>query len=346
MNNTCPIPLAHGQIITHAHGSGGQATHQLLEDIFLPAFGNEQLNLLHDGAFLQLPKSEVVFTTDSFVVQPIFFPGGDIGKLAIVGTANDLAMCGAKPHSLSAAFILEEGLPIEDLRKVVDSMRVEALALALQIVAGDTKVIEKKGVSGLLINTCGIGISISPAPIHPRQIQEGDAMILSGDIGRHGMAIMAIREHMEFSNPLFSDCASLFPLVEALLAEKIEIHAMRDLTRGGLATALVEIAESARKELLLQESAIPISREVDSACEILGFDPLYVACEGRFIAFIPKSQVEQALFILRQFPEATNACCVGYVAPHSNNPKVHVKNAFGIERPLYRLAGELLPRIC
>jgi len=343
---TCPIPLEETQIITLAHGSGGRHTHRLIEEVFHPAFSNEHLDLMHDGAFLNLPKNQIVFTTDSFVVQPTFFPGGDIGKLAVTGTVNDLAMCGAKPCYLSCGFIIEEGFSIEELKQIVDSMQKEAKIHSIQIVTGDTKVIERQTGTNLFINTSGIGIRMSNEPIHPLQIQEGDAILLSGDIGRHGMAIMAIRENLEFSTPLISDCASLVPLIESLLEENIVLHAMRDLTRGGLATAIVEVAETAKVDLLLEEEAISVSEAVDSACEILGFDPLYVANEGRFIAFVPENHAEKALEVLRKFPEGENASLIGSVKSKSEHPGALIKNPFGAKRPLYRLVGDQLPRIC
>lgn len=343
---TCPIPLEEKQIITLAHGSGGKHTHRLIEEVFLPAFRNAHLDLLHDGALLDLPKSQIVFTTDSFVVQPLFFPGGDIGTLAVTGTANDLAMCGAKPLYLSCGFILEEGVPIEEVKRIALSMKKEADAQSIQIVAGDTKVIERQTGKNLFINTSGIGIRMTDFPIHPGQIREGDAILLSGDIGRHGMAVMASREGLEFSRPLESYCAALFPLVEALIEGGVALHAMRDLTRGGLATALVEIAETAKKDLLVEEEAILVSDAVESACEILGFDPQYVANEGRFIAFLPESQAEKAIEILRSFSIGENASLIGRVGAQSLRAQAILKNPFGTRRPLQRLVGDQLPRIC
>lgn len=343
---SCPIPLDEEEIITLAHGSGGKHTHNLIEHIFLTAFGNEHLNRMHDGAFLNLPKNQIAFTTDSFIIQPLFFPGGDIGKLAITGTVNDLAMCGAKPHYLSCAFIIEEGFSQSALKNIVESMKKEAALHSLPIVAGDTKVIERQTGSNLFINTTGIGISITDSPIHPGRILPGDAIILSGDIGRHGMAVMATRENLEFSSPLISDCASLFPLVEALLEEKLDVHCLRDLTRGGLATALVELAETAKMDFTLEEEAISVSDAVNSVCEILGFDPLYVANEGRFVVFVPQNQAAQALRILQKFPEGQDAALIGNVRSRSDRPMAYLKNVFGTERRLYRLVGDQLPRIC
>lgn len=348
MIESCPRPASFEEepIITLAHGSGGKQTHRLLQQIFLPAFQNDYLNLLHDASLLHLPSSLIAFTTDSYVVQPLFFPGGDIGKLAITGTANDLAMCGAKPRFLSCSFIIEEGFLQADLKRIVASMKEAADAASIQIVTGDTKVIERQMGKNIFINTSGIGICMTSHPINPLQVQSGDLILLSGDIGRHGMAVMAKRENLKFSPPLESDCTSLVPFVETLLKEGIRIHCLRDLTRGGLATALIEIAESGEKNLFVEEEPISISNAVHSACEILGFDPLYVANEGRFIAFIPENQAAQALKILQAFPNGKAASIIGAVQAPSKIPSVTLRNAFGISRYLYRLVGDQLPRIC
>jgi len=345
-NFSCPLTLDDQQIITLAHGSGGQQTSKLIEKIFLPAFANEHLALLHDGAVLSLPKNQIVFSTDSYVVQPIFFPGGDIGKLAVTGTMNDLAMCGAKPYYLSCGFIIEEGFLQADLQRIVASMKIEADAQSVQIVTGDTKVIERQTGNNIFINTSGIGIRMVDYPINPLQIKAGDSMILSGDVGRHGMAVMAKRQDLAFSSPLISDCASLFPIVQALLQEGITIHCLRDLTRGGLATALVELSESAKMDFSIEEKTIPVSDAVNSACEILGFDPLYVANEGRFIAFVPENQAMQAVKIIRRFSEGQQASIIGQVISESLNPSTALKNSFGTQRYLHRLSGDQLPRIC
>ncbi len=347
MNNiSCPAMADDKQVITLAHGSGGKHTSQLIENIFLPAFSNAQLDMLHDGALLDIPAKQIVFTTDSYTVQPVFFPGGDIGKLAITGTLNDLAMCGAKPYYLSCAFIIEEGFLQSDLQRIVESMKIEAEANSVQIVTGDTKVIERQTGKNIFINTSGIGISMVKDPIHPHRIQKSDCIILSGDIGRHGMAVMAKREGLEFSSPLISDCGSLVPMIEALLREGIEIHCLRDLTRGGLATVLVELAETSKMEFRITEDAIGVSEAVNSACEILGFDPLYVANEGRFVAFIPKHREKEALKILRALPGGQEADIIGEVIGPSVSPSAILKNSFGTQRYLYRLVGDQLPRIC
>lgn len=345
-NISCPATIDEKQVITLAHGSGGKQTSNLIEKIFLPAFRNDKLDMLHDGAVLDIQKDHIVFTTDSFVVQPVFFPGGDIGKLAVTGTLNDLAMCGARPRYLSCAFIIEEGFLQSDLKLIVESMKQEAEANSVQIVTGDTKVIERQQGTNIFINTSGIGIPMAKDAIHPHRIQKGDRIILSGDIGRHGMAIMAKREGLEFSSKLMSDCCSLVPIIAALLRENIEIHCLRDLTRGGLATALVELAETAKTQFILLEEAIAVSEAVNSACEILGFDPLYVANEGRFIAFVPKHQENNALKVIRGFSEGSEACVIGEVIDLSPSPCAILKNSFGTQRYLYRLVGDQLPRIC
>lgn len=341
MTYSCPVPVDDSQVITLAHGSGGKQTSQLINNIFLPAFESDEL---HDGAVLNVPKNQIVFTTDSYVIQPLFFPGGDIGKLAVTGTLNDLAMCGAKPHFLSCGFIIEEGFSQADLKRIVASMQQEAKAGAVQIVTGDTKVIERQTGNNVFINTSGIGTCLWDEPINPLQIQCGDCIILSGDIGRHGMAVMAEREELEFSTPLFSDCMSLVPIVEALFHAGIHVHCMRDLTRGGLATALVELAEASKREFHISEEDISVNELVNSVCEILGFDPMYVANEGRFVAFVPENEATQTLTLLRGFNEEANI--IGRVIKESPSPRAVIKNAFGSERFLYRLVGDQLPRIC
>jgi hydrogenase expression/formation protein HypE len=302
--------------------------------------------MLHDGALLDIPAKQIVFTTDSYVVQPTFFPGGDIGKLAVTGTVNDLAMCGAKPLFLSCGFIIEEGFLQSDLKRIVESMRDEANANSAQIVTGDTKVIERQSGKNIFINTSGIGVSMVNYPIHPLQIKKGDTIIISGDIGRHGMAIMAEREGFVFTDPLISDCASVFPTVKALFDAGITVHCMRDLTRGGLATALVELAESSQMDFSIEEEAIAISENVNNACEILGFDPLYIANEGRFIAFVPENMAANALKIMQKFSDEGNASIIGEVVTKSSQPHAILNSSFGTERFLYRLVGDQLPRIC
>jgi len=287
-NYSCPAPLTGHAEIQIAHGGGGRLTQQLIERIFGPAFDNPALNARHDGAVLAAPAgARLAFTTDSHVVSPLFFPGGDIGRLAVYGTVNDLAMCGARPRWLSAGFILEEGLPVATLERIVAAMAEAARKAGVQIVTGDTKVVERGKGDGLYVNMAGIGWVEHDRVIAPASVRPGDVVLLSGDIGRHGMAILALREGLAFESSIESDCAPLWPAVEALFAAGVEVHCLRDLTRGGLATAVIEIAETAGRAVALEEAAVPVCEPVRGACEILGLDPLYVANEGRFVAFVP-----------------------------------------------------------
>ena len=344
---TCPIPQTNREIITLEHGSGGKSTSDLIEQIFLPAFHNPALDMLHDGALLQIPQNRIAFTTDSYIVQPIFFPGGDIGKLAVTGTINDLAMCGAKPLYLSCSFIIEEGFLQSDLRKIVNSMQAQAKSQSVQIVTGDTKVVERQNGQNIFINTSGIGVQMTPSSINPLQIVPGDAILINNDIGRHGVAVMAEREGLTFSEPLLSDCAPLISIVEKLIEEGIEIHCMRDLTRGGLATALVEIAEKSKLEFLISQENITITPLVANTCEILGLDAFYIANEGCFITFLPEKFVEDALAIMHRFSIGQHASVIGKViGPSSESGRVRMKNLYGSDRYLYQLTGNQLPRIC
>ncbi len=344
-NPECPLPFADNERITLGHGSGGQLSHQLLRDLIYPYFGNPLLAEGHDSALLSIGHQRLAFTSDSFVVSPLFFPGGDIGKLAVFGTVNDLAMGGAKPLYLSCSLILEEGFPLETLSRVLAAMSQAADQTGVKVVTGDTKVVEQGKGDGIYINTAGIGVVEHDITINPRHIENGDLIILSGDIGRHGMAVMAMREGLKFDNPLKSDCDALYEPVQVLLNEGIPIHCLRDLTRGGLATALVELAETAGKSFLVKESAIPITDAVMGACEMLGLDPCYVANEGRFVAFIPAAQVDAALELLRHLPVTSGSCIIGEVI-EDNKAQVIYRTSLGSERLMYRLPGEQLPRIC
>ncbi len=343
----CPAPILSHTAIQMAHGGGGRISRELVEKLFVPAFANPMLDELHDGAFLPMGGERLAFTTDSHVVTPLFFPGGDIGKLAVCGTVNDLAMCGARPLWLSAGFILEEGLPVETLERVVESMRIAAANAGVKLVTGDTKVVDRGKGDGLYINTSGIG-RIEHDALVPSRVREGDAVLLSGDIARHGIAIMVLREGLEFEGEIESDCASLAAPVMALLEAGIDIHCLRDLTRGGLATALVEIAASAGVDICIEERITPVNETVRGACEILGLDPLYVANEGRFVAFLPGAQVERAMEILGRFEETAGACIIGRVErkEESGRGTVSLKSAIGVKRIIELLSGEQLPRIC
>ena len=382
-NLSCPVPRVADDRIVLAHGGGGRLTHQLIEKIFIPAFSNAALEQRHDGAVVSVNGARLAFTTDSFVVRPLIFPGGNIGDLAVNGTVNDLAMCGARPLYLSAGFILEEGLPMETLRTVVRSMQEAAAAANVELVTGDTKVVDKGKGDGIFINTSGIGVieyfpgltkSVRPGASHvddgktggapdladvarsgktrdvgttigPALVQPEDVVIVSGDLGRHGVAILSVREGLEFESPILSDCANLWPAVEALLNAGIEIHCLRDLTRGGLATTLNEIASDRNICIKLQESLIPVNEVVQGACEILGLDPLYVANEGRFAAIVPAAQADSALEVMKKVPVSEGSVRIGNVEETPGRTVV-LQSRIGGNRVVDMLSGEQLPRIC
>ncbi|KAA0230846.1 hydrogenase expression/formation protein HypE [candidate division KSB1 bacterium] len=342
---SCPIPIHDYPSVLLAHGGGGRLMHQLIEKMFVPAFNNTLLESRHDGAVFNLEGRKLAFTTDSFVVHPLFFPGGDIGTLSIYGTVNDLAMCGAQPLYLSAGFILEEGLPMETLWRVVQSLQRAATHANVQLVTGDTKVVDRGKGDGIFINTAGIGVITHDLVISPASVKPGDLVLVNGDLGRHGIAIMAMREGLAFESEIESDCAPLADLVQTLLAANIEIHCLRDLTRGGLASALNEIAETARVQINLEEKNIPVREDVQGACEILGLDPLYIANEGRFIAFVPPAEVERALRVMRAHPLGEGARIIGEVKKESSG-LVTMTSVIGANRIVDVLSGEQLPRIC
>jgi len=319
--------------------------HQLIGKVFAGAFQNPLLDARHDGAAFELGGARLAFSTDSYVVRPLFFPGGDIGMLAVNGTVNDLAMCGARPVYLSTGFIIEEGLPMEILWRIVCSMRQAADAAKVEIVTGDTKVVDRGKGDGVFINTTGVGVIEHNLTISPSGIRPGDVILLNGDIGRHGMAIMAVREGLEFESEITSDCAPLADVVMHLIEEGLEIHCLRDLTRGGMASALVEIAEASRLHLHLEEAAIPVLEAVQGACEILGFDPLYVANEGRFVCFVPAKEAGRALEMMRAHPAGKGACAVGQVIDDTPG-LVTMRSRIGATRVVAMLSGEQLPRIC
>ncbi|MGO9359521.1 MAG: hydrogenase expression/formation protein HypE [Xanthobacteraceae bacterium] len=339
----CPIGPAAGDRIELAHGGGGLMTHRLIEDLFRPAFAQSPDDLTHDGAILDIAGTRLAFTTDSYVVRPLFFPGGDIGSLAVNGTVNDLAMCGAQPLYLSVGLIIEDGFAMGDLRRVVASIREAAVAAGVRIVTGDTKVVEHGKGDGLYVNTSGVGLLLTPQPILPQRVQPGDVVILSGDIGRHGIAVMAIREGLGFETTISSDCAALAAPVYELLSSGIDVHCLRDLTRGGLATALIEIAEAGKVVIRLEDSVIPVSNPVRGACEILGLDPLYVANEGRFVAFVPMESAGRAVAILQR--HGKDATVIGRVEALASCGEVQLQTIGG-SRSLDMLTGEQLPRIC
>jgi hydrogenase expression/formation protein HypE len=362
-NPVCPVPISQYPHVLLAHGGGGKLMHQLIGKMFLEAFRNPLIETQHDAAVFDVPVARAsrlfgsehagetpaplkfAFTTDSYVVRPLFFPGGDIGSMAVHGTVNDLAMAGARPLYLSSAFIIEEGLPMETLWRIVCSMRDAAKKCGVQIVTGDTKVVDKGKGDGLFINTAGIGIIEHNQKIAPQNVQAGDAILVSGDLGRHGMAIMAVREGLEFESQIESDSAPVHEVVLDLLKAGIEIHCLRDLTRGGLASALNEIAEAAGMKIAVEEKSILVREDVHAACEMLGLDPLHVANEGRFIAFVTAKDSKRALEILRRHDVSANAALIGRVVEKSA-PLVTLKSAIGVQRILDMASGEQLPRIC
>jgi hydrogenase expression/formation protein HypE len=339
----CPVPASVGEFIELAHGGGGLMTRRLIDGLFRPAFAATPEDLSHDGAVLDIAGAQLAFTTDSYVVRPLFFPGGNIGTLAVNGTVNDLAVCGAEPLYLSAGLVIEEGFAIADLTRVVRSMQEAACAAGVRLVTGDTKVVEHGKGDGLYVNTSGIGQLIGPHRIAPQSVRPGDAVIVSGDIARHGIAIMAVREGLGFETTIASDCAPLAAEVRELLRAGIEIHCLRDLTRGGLATALIEIAETAKVVIRLNDKAIPVAEPVRGACEILGLDPLYVANEGRFAVLLPAEFAGIATAILRRFNSQT--AVIGHVETNARYGELRLATIGG-DRVLDLLAGDQLPRIC
>jgi len=342
---SCPLPRPATDRILLAHGGGGRLTQQLIESVFLPAFANPALESRHDGAVISGGGACLAMTTDTYVVDPLIFPGGTIGDLAVNGTVNDIAMCGARPLALSAGFLLEEGLSMETLRTVVAAMHEAARVAKVPIVTGDTKVVDKGKGDGLFLNTTGIGIVVAPKPVSPQSIRPGDAVLVSGDLGAHGIAILSVRGGLEFEGAVSSDTAPLWPAVEALFEAGIEVHCLRDLTRGGLSSALNEIASVARLRITVEEVLIPVSDVVRGACELLGLDPLYVANEGRFVAFVPESEVDRALEILRSQTVSAGAVRAGMVHEDSSGI-VTLRSRVGGNRVLDMLSGEQLPRIC
>jgi hydrogenase expression/formation protein HypE len=341
----CPLPITQSEEILLGHGSGGKLTSRLIEKIIVPAFCNPVLDALDDQAIVSLDGARLAFTTDSYVITPIFFPGGDIGELAVNGTVNDLAMGGAGPRILSLAFILEEGLPIADLERIVASAKRAAERAGVQIVTGDTKVVGRGSGDKIFINTSGIGVVPAGIDLSSRNVRAGDAILLSGPIGDHGVAIMSTREGLEFEGELRSDTAPLHELVAAMLDGKPRIHAMRDPTRGGLAATVVEIAARRHLGIDIEETAIPIRDTVRGACEILGLDPLLVANEGKLVAFVAEEDCEVVLTAMRRHPLGRDAARIGRVtAEHAGF--VLLRTPVGGDRILDLPFGEALPRIC
>ena len=342
---SCPAPLAAKDTILLGHGSGGKLSAELVRDIFLPAFQNPALARLNDQAIVNVNGQRLAITTDSFVVKPLFFPGGDIGSLAVHGTVNDLAMGGAMPLFLSAAFIIEEGFAMDDLRRVVNSLRQAAADAGVQVVTGDTKVVEKGKGDGLFINTTGIGLVPEGVDLSADRACPGDKVLLSGSIGDHGIAILAQREGLEFETKIMSDSAALHTLVAAMLAVTRDIRCMRDPTRGGVSSTLNEIAERSNIGIELEESSLPIHEEVRGACELLGLDPLYVANEGKLIAIVAPEAAAAVLQSMRNHPLGAEARIIGTVKK-DNSGLVTMRTPLGTTRIVDMLAGDQLPRIC
>ena len=341
----CPAPIGLNDTVLLGHGSGGKLSADLTRDVFLAAFQNPILARMDDQAIVSINGMRLAFTTDTFVVKPLFFPGGDIGSLAVHGTVNDLAMGGAQPLFLSAAFIIEEGLPMETLRAVVTSLQRAAAAAGVQVVTGDTKVVEKGSGDGLFINTSGIGVVPEGIQLSASQARPGDRVLLSGAIGEHGIAILAKREGLEFESELASDSAALHTLVAEMLGASHDIRCLRDPTRGGVSSTLNEIAAQSRVGVEIDERAIPLREEVKGACEMLGLDPLYVANEGKLIAIVAPDAADPVLDAMRRHPLGGQAQIIGSVtAAHPG--MVTMRTLVGPSRVVDMLAGDQLPRIC
>jgi hydrogenase expression/formation protein HypE len=342
---SCPLPLRDHPNIVLGHGGGGKLSAELIEHLFLPAFRNEMLQNLGDSSIIRVNGTRLAMSTDSFVVRPLFFPGGNIGELAVNGTINDISMSGAKPLYLSAGFILEEGLPIETLGRIVDSMAAAAQAAGVTLVTGDTKVVDKGHGDGVYINTSGIGLVPDGVEIGPQQAKPGDVVILSGTIGDHGMAIMSVREGLEFETTIESDTAALNSLVAAMLAASLNIHVLRDPTRGGVASSLNEIAQTSQVGIQIDENKLPVNPAVRSACELLGMDPIFVANEGKLLALVPADSAEAVFEAMRQHPLGRRAALIGRVVEQHPGMLV-ARTGIGGARVIPMQIGEQLPRIC
>lgn len=342
---SCPIPIADYKSVLLAHGSGGKLTNDLIRKMFVPQFKNEQLENLHDGAILpSLNGRQLTISTDSFVVNPIFFPGGNIGSLSVHGTVNDISMCGAEPLYLSVGLIIEEGFPMNDLWKIILSMEEAASEAGVKVVTGDTKVVDKGKCDQIFINTTGIGAVWPDMKIGASQIQSGDKIIVSGDIARHGIAIMSVREGLEFESVIESDSASLNDLVNKI-RQAGTIHTLRDPTRGGVSSALNELADASNHGFVIQEESLPIREQVRGACELLGLDPLYVANEGKLLAFVKEEDAESVLQAMRRHRMGQEAMIIGEVV--DDHPGlVIMKSRVGGTRVVDMITGEQLPRIC
>lgn len=342
----CAAPLAHSELIVMGHGAGGRMSHQLIQKAFVSAFDNTALRAGDDAARLESDfHQNLAISTDSHVVFPLFFPGGDIGRLAVCGTVNDVAMLGARPLYLTAGFILEEGLPMDTLQRVVASMKSAAEEAGVQIVAGDTKVVQKGKADGLYITTSGVGVIRPNLVIGGAYARVGDVILLSGSIGDHGMAVLDARGELGFQSTILSDVAPLNHLIDAMLNASNQVHVLRDPTRGGLATTLNEIASQSNMGILLDEEKIPVHPEVHAACEMLGFDPLYVANEGKLVAIVAREEAESVLSAMRATRYGEEAVMIGEVTAEPRG-RVLLKTGLGTTRIVDMLAGEMLPRIC
>lgn len=341
----CPVPFAADEFILLGHGSGGRLSAKLMDEVFLPSFRNSALERMDDQAVFDVPAGRVAMSTDTYVVKPMFFPGGNLGELAVYGTVNDLAVGGATPKYLSAGFVLEEGLPLETLRRLVSAMAAAARRCGVEIVTGDTKVVEKGSGDGAFINTTGLGFVPVGVSYSAAKVKLGDRIVLSGTLGEHGIAILAQREGLELGGDLRSDAAPLHELCAAVMKAAPGLHAMRDLTRGGLSSALNEIARSARVGVEIDERAIPVRDEVRGACELFGLDPLYVANEGKMIAFVPKEEAEAAVAAMQGNQLGRAARVIGVVTERHVR-MVTMRTTLGTERIVDMLAQDQLPRIC
>jgi hydrogenase expression/formation protein HypE len=341
----CAPPLPHTEQIVMGHGAGGRMSHQLIQKMFMPAFQNSALQAGDDAALVLPERGRLSISTDAHVVFPLFFPGGDIGRLAICGTVNDVAMLGANPLYITAGFILEEGLPMDTLKRVIESMRAAAEEAGVQIVAGDTKVVQRGKADGLYVTTAGVGVVREGVNISGANAKVGDAVILSGSIGDHGIAVLGARGELGFESAIQSDVAPLNHLIDAMLQVSNNIHVLRDPTRGGLATTLNEIAAQSKIGIMLNEQAISVHPEVNAACEMLGFDPLYVANEGKLIAIVTKEDAEKVLAVMKRTRYGEDSVVIGEVRDNLKG-RVLLKTAYGTTRVIDMLAGEMLPRIC
>ncbi|MBT9587238.1 hydrogenase expression/formation protein HypE [bacterium] len=345
MLSHCPLPFPPESVVLLGHGGGGQLSSELLHNVFLPAFSNPLLQALGDAAVLPMGQRRLAMSTDSYVVKPLFFPGGDIGRLAVCGTVNDLAMMGARPEYLSVAFILEEGVPLARLQRVVDSLAGAAQEAGVLLVTGDTKVVERGHGDGVYLNTSGIGWIPGGVGPTPQRALPGDAVLVSGCLGDHGMAIMSVRDGLEFDTQIVSDCAPLADLVSRLLAVEPDVHVLRDPTRGGLTSTLQEIARASHVGIEIEEKAVPVRPAVASACEMLGLDPFCVANEGKLVCIAAAERADALLAALRSHPLGQEAAFIGTVVAHHPGTVV-ARTPFGTRRVLDPLLGDPLPRIC